>query len=232
MTPNLPLVRRTIAIGARTWIIESVDDEDALLAHAETAALFPFGLTLWESAIALAQHLTGNPTLAASKSTLELGAGLGLTGVIAAGLGAAVTQTDHDASALAACARTAALNGIANITRVTGDWHAWTDPTRYSLILGADIAYDAADHEALFAVFDQALTPTGRILLTDPQRENLPAFINRAQSAGWTLTRTDTTVPDLKRHGQQRPIALLDLTRQVTGSQKIAGGWGKKSHRR
>jgi len=216
MTHNLPLVRRTIPIGSRTWIIDTVDDEDALLAHAETATQFPFGLMLWESAIALAQHLTQNPTLAAGKSTLELGAGLGLTGVVAASLGAIVTQTDHDAAALDACARTAALNGITGITRTPGDWHTWTNADRYDLILGADIFYDAENHSALLAIFDQALAPGGRILLSDPHRKNLTPFIAAAEAANWTVTRSDTTVLDLKLPAKLRPIALLDLRRQGT----------------
>lgn len=215
MTDNLPLVRRSTLIGTGTWLIDSVDDEDALLAHAESAALFPFGLMLWESAIALAQHLTENPALVSGKSVLELGAGLGLTGAVAASLGAHVTQTDHDEAALAACAQTATLNGITTMTRHPGDWHAWTDPARYDLILGADIAYDAADHSALLAVFDRALTPAGRILLSDPCRENLSPFIALARAAGWSITQTHTTVADLKIPAKDRPITLLNLQRQV-----------------
>ena len=182
MTDNLPLGRRQIPIGNRTWLVDTVDDEDALLAHADTSAKFPFGLMLWESAIALAQHLTERPALVSGKSVLELGAGLGLTGVVAASLGATVTQTDHDQQALAACARTAALNGITNITSYSSDWHDWHDSARYDLILGADIAYDGDDHAALLAVFDQTLNPGGRILLTDPGREKQPDFIDAPAS--------------------------------------------------
>lgn len=216
MTDNLPFVRRQIVIGNRTWLIESVDDEEALLSHAENRPQFPFGLMLWESAIALAQHLTENPALAAGKSVLELGAGLGLTGVVATSLGAHVTQTDHDEAALAACARTAALNDVSNITRKTGDWHAWHNPGSFDLILGADIAYDGDDHAALLAIFAQTLAPSGRILLSDPGREKQPAFIASATASGWTVTQTPTTVADLKSPATARPIALLELQRQDT----------------
>ncbi|MEQ1696794.1 MAG: methyltransferase domain-containing protein [Hyphomicrobiaceae bacterium] len=213
MTTNLPFVRRSIPLGTRSWLIDTVDDELALLSHAETSAQFPFGLMLWESAIALAQLLTANPTLAANKSVLELGAGLGLTGVVAASLGATVTQTDHDEAALASCARTAALNGITTITRHPGDWHTWTDPNRYDLILGADITYDGDDHTALLTVFDRALAPTGTILLADPCRENLSPFIALARTANWTITQTKATVADLKIPAKVRPITLLNLQR-------------------
>ena len=195
MTDNLPFVRRQIVIGNRTWSVETVDDEDALLNAAENRSLFPFGLMLWESAIALAQHLDEKPALVTGKSVLELGAGLGLTGVIASYLGATVTQTDHDEAALTACARTAALNGITNITRQTGDWH---DPARYDVILGADIGYDGSDHAALLTVFARALTPGGTILLADPGREKQPAFVARARSAGWRVDKTLRHVNELK----------------------------------
>jgi predicted nicotinamide N-methyase len=215
MTDNLPFVRRSIPIGNRTWLVESVDDEEALLAHAESRAQFPFGLMLWESAVALAQYLTEHPTLAAGKSVLELGAGLGLTGVVASHLGATVTQTDHDASALKACARTAALNGITTITRKTGDWHAWRDPIRYDLILGADIAYDGDDHAALLTVFNRALAPGGHILLADPGREKQPHFIERAQAGGWTVEKTLSHVKELKPSvlDNQLTISILHLCR-------------------
>lgn len=209
MTANLPFVRRPIVIGDRTWVIESVDDEDALLRAAENRDQFPFGLMLWESAIALAEYLTENPTLATDKSVLELGAGLGLTGAVASGLDATVTQTDHDQQALSACARTAALNGITDITRQPGDWHAWTDYNRYDLILGADIAYDESDHAALFAVFDRALAPNGTILLADPGREKQQAFITRAQAAGW---RVDKTL----RHVKELKPAIIDNTLAIS----------------
>lgn len=215
MIANLPLARRALSIGPRTWTVETVDDEDALLAHAETSAQFPFGLMLWESAVALAEHLTAAPALVAGKSVLELGAGLGLTGVVAAYLGATVTQTDHDASALNACARTAALNAVTGITRQPGDWHAWHDPTRYDLILGADITYDAADHAALLAVFDRALAPGGRILLADPGREKQSEFIAIAYAADWTVEKTLSRVKELKPAilDNKLTISILQLRR-------------------
>ncbi len=217
MTDNLPLGRRQIPIGNRTWLVDTVDDEDALLAHAESAALFPFGLMLWESAIALAQHLTDCPALVSGKSVLELGAGLGLTGVVASQLGATVTQTDHDQQALAACARTAALNGITTISRQPGDWHDWRDPARYDLILGADIAYDGDDHAALLTVLDRALTPSGIILLADPGREKQPDFIARTLTAGWRIEKTLSHVKELKPTVVDNTLAIsiLELSRHT-----------------
>ena len=221
MTANLPFVRRQIVICNRTWLIESVDDESALLAHAETADQFPFGLMLWESAIALAEQLSNNPALVAGKSVLELGAGLGLTGVVASQLGASVTQTDHDAAALEACARTATLNNVTNITRHLGDWHDWCDPARYELILGADIGYDDADQAALLAIFARALAPGGIILLTDPNREKQPLFITRAIAAGWVVNKTISCIKPLKPSAVDNTltISILELRQHAKAAQ-------------
>lgn len=217
MTDNLPFVRRSIVIGDRTWVIETVDDENALLSHAENRDQFPFGLMLWESAVALAQHLTENPALVTGKSVLELGAGLGLTGVVAASLGATVTQTDHDQQALAACAHTASLNAVPNITCLPGNWHDWRTPGSFDLILGADIAYDDSDHAALLDVLDRALAPNGRVLLADPGREKQSAFITQALTAGWRVDKTLRHVKELKPAvvDNTLTISILELSRHT-----------------
>ena len=212
---NVPFVRREIAIGGRIWLVETVDDQDALLAVAEVRAQFPFGLMLWESAIALAHELTERASSITGKSVLELGAGLGLSGVVAASLGAHVVQTDHDASALEACTRTAKLNGITGIGGQPGDWHDWRDDARYDLIIGADIAYDGADHAALLALFERNLAPGGLVLLADPGREMQSAFMGRAKAAGWAVTLSTRNVPDLKpaRPGAEMTVAIIEIAR-------------------
>src|SRR5262245_33452821 len=85
----------SIPIGEREWRVECVRDEGRVLAYAESHAQAPYGLLLWESAVALARSLHRRPTLVANKQVLELGAGVGLPGLVARSLGAEVWQTDH-----------------------------------------------------------------------------------------------------------------------------------------
>ena len=212
---RLPFSRRSIAIGGRAFIVETVDDQDALLAASGDRAIFPFGLMLWEAAAGLAVELSECAPPIAGQSILELGAGLGLSGVVAAALGAHVTQTDHDPTTLSACARTAELNGVVGIRTRLGDWHGWCDDARYDLIIGADIAYDSADHEALCVIFARNLKPAGRVLIADPGRENQALFLKRAVAQGWTVSRTHRRVADLKSKepGAEITIAIIELTR-------------------
>ncbi len=213
MNETLPLTRRELVIGGRTWQVDTVDDQDALLRAAETSPQFPFGLMLWESAIALAEELSARASWLTGKSVLELGAGLGLSGVVAASLGASITQTDHDNIALQACAHTAVINGVTAIQRAPGDWHTWHDNTRYDLIIGADIIYDGSDHHALLAIFERCLMPGGLVMLADPGREKQPAFCIKATAAGWSTNHTIRAIPDLKPTltSAQLQIAILEL---------------------
>jgi methyltransferase-like protein 23 len=211
----LDLSERAIVIAGRSWRVRHIENQDALLQMADGRDQFPFGLMLWESGIALATWVADNAGEMPGQNVLELGAGVGLPGIVAASCGAKVTQTDHDQQALDLAAQNAALNGIVGIRVALGDWFAWTNPALYDLILGADIVYDGADHAAILALIDSLLEPGGRIVLADPGREQQVAFVTAAKRAGWCVTDQPWMVGDLrsKQWGAQLSITILELTR-------------------
>ena len=211
---SLPLVRREIVIGGRGWVVEAAEDQDALLSASEGRAQFPFGLMLWESAVALAGVLYERAAEVRGARVLELGCGIGLAGVIAAGLGARVVQTDHDPGALEAARRTARLNGVEGIETVAADWHDWRVAGTFDLIIGADVTYDAADHAAVLCVLERALAVGGRVLLADPGREAQAAFVARAEAAGWRVKWSERRVADLQRAGTEMAVAMLEMERR------------------
>jgi predicted nicotinamide N-methyase len=194
-----------------------VEDQDALIQASDGGGAFPFGLMLWESAVAMADEMAARARWLPGLRVLELGCGLGLSGVVAAGLGADVTQTDVDEAALAACRRTAALNAVPLIQTVVGDWHHWPDLGQFDLIIGADVAYDPDDHSALLDVLARALEPDGLALLADPQRTAQASLLALADAGGWIVTTSERHVLDLKPQtpGALRAITLLELKRGV-----------------
>lgn len=212
---GLPLVTFTPRIGSRTWQIAAVRDQDALLAAADRFAEFPFGLLLWESAPALANALVGGALGdLTGRSVLELGAGCGLAGLVAASLGAEVCQTDHIAEALALCRHNAEANAISGVDLALADWLRWTDTGTYDVILGADVVYDRAVFEPLLAIFDRNLTPDGRVLLADPCRLDTPAFLDLARQAGWVVDQQRTTELALMPSGRSEvDIDVIALQR-------------------
>ena len=230
---ELPLVRRSIAIGGREWAVETVDDQEALLQAAEGRDPFPFGLMLWESAAALAEELYARPGLVSGRSVLELGCGIGLSGVVAAALGGRVLATDHDAGALAAAKRTAEINGVSGVETAVGDWLDWRVPGRFEVILGADVAYDADDHAALLGVLDAALAPGGAVLLADPGRTAQAGFLVLARAAGWDVTSEPRTTSDLKAgDGRRLPITLMRLVRRRSRAEARLASPGGPGRRR
>jgi predicted nicotinamide N-methyase len=214
LTTKLPLVTTGIEIGGRHWAITAVQNQDALLDHAEDFENFPFGFLLWESAIGLARMLAANPALVAGRTVMELGAGVGVPGIVARSLGAQVWQTDHQPGALHVAQENARLNGVMGITQFPGDWRNWTHTTRYDVLLGADILYERDTHFYLERIFERCLAPGGQVLLADPGRPQAIECVALLEKHGWRVEME--TCPVLLQQGQEnRPVdvALWNLVR-------------------
>lgn len=201
---RLPLEVFEVTAAGRTWQIEAVRDQDALIAAADGLAAFPYGLMIWESSIALADALIEAGDVA-GRSVLELGAGTGIAGLAARHLGASVVQTDHAAEALALSRRNARRNGVSGILCRPGDWNDWHDAAHYDLILGADILYDGDAHAPVQAILDRNLAPSGRTLLTDPCRGPTSSFVAALEAGSWSVVRRLVRVKALQ------PVAGREL---------------------
>jgi predicted nicotinamide N-methyase len=194
LAAQLPLELVDLTIGGRTWRVLTVRDQDALLDLADHLDHVPYGFLLWESAIALAELLTQHPEWVAGRRVLELGAGLGLPGLVARSLGAEVWQTDHEPHALALAQVNAAHNGVSGLHHFLADWTAWAHPVQYDLILGADILYERAMHPYLAPIFARNLAPGGRLLLADPSRPQALTFVADLEKQGWHFEITMQTI--------------------------------------
>ena len=194
---KLPLVTHALEIAGRDWPVVAVADQSALTAVSDDLEHFPFGLMLWDAAPVLAAELPRH--IKNGQTMLELGAGVGLAGLVARALGAEVVQTDHSAEALALCARNAEINGLSGVALALADWLSWNSDRRFDLIVGSDILYDADLHAPVLAVLERSLAPGGRVLLSDPGRSTTPAFVSMLEKAGWIVDRRRRRVPSLAR---------------------------------
>jgi predicted nicotinamide N-methyase len=207
-----PLETIELAIGGQRWTVTAVLDQDALLDIATQFETIPYGLLLWESAVGLAERLVSRPDTLAGRSVLELGAGVGLVGLLARTLGADVVQTDHEPVALAVARRNAAANGVIGIRQMIADWRQWDHDARYDLIVGADIVYDQSVHDDLARIFTRNLAPRGELLLADPDRPRTLAFLSRLEDAGWRFAIDVVTVPGIPA-GRSRPSVEVSIIR-------------------
>ena len=211
---RVPLHRHALTAAGRAWVIEAVKDQDALLAAAEHFAAFPYGLLLWESAIVMADALSGLGPLA-GKRVLELGAGVGVAGLAARHLGAAVLQTDHADEALELCRRNAALNGIDGIAYAFADWARWDVPGQFDIIVGSDILYDGSAHAMIADVLTASLGAGGVAALTDPGRTATAFFIRDMTAAGWRITQRKQRIDAIHpvRSGEAVEVAVMMIRR-------------------
>jgi predicted nicotinamide N-methyase len=193
----LPLETMTIEIAGRAFAIEAVRDQDRLLAEAGTFRVFPFGLLLWESGVVMGDAVVESLSLSFPGAVLELGAGAGLGGIVAAAQGAGVTQTDYCVEALALCRRNVRANGVTGIEQRFGDWTDWRDVSRYDLVIGADILYEPALYGDILRVLECTMQPGGQAILTDPARTHAGRFVDDLRSAGWTVDVEARLVPAL-----------------------------------
>jgi predicted nicotinamide N-methyase len=194
---DLALEEVELSVDGRTY---STLHTGAVLSRADEVAFLrgehtprrPYGIVLWPAAIALA-HEVASRELAGAR-VLELGAGTGLPGIVAASRGARVVQTDRQAIVLHVCRQNAERNGVTTIDHRLADWTAWDDDARYDLILGSDILYAGEVHPHLRRIFEANLAPSGTVLLSDPFREPSMRLLEALEAEGWRVTMDKWTV--------------------------------------
>jgi methyltransferase-like protein 23 len=210
---DMPLEEISLALGARTWSILHTGavishDEELAYLTAETSAPRPFGAMVWPASLALAHEVASREWT--GLSVLELGAGTGLPGIVAASLGARVVQTDRQKLVLHVGRMNAERNGVASIEHRLADWTAWEDTERYDVILGADILYADPLHPRLREIFEKNLAAGGRVLISDPFRATSVRFLEALQAEGWRITMDKWTVGITP---PPRPVGVFALTR-------------------
>jgi len=211
-TGEIPLHEYRLGIAGRTW---SILHTGAVLSHAdearflgEAATRLPYGVVLWPAAIALAHELAARGDALRGTHVLELGAGTGLPGIVAASLGARVVQTDRQDAAMAVCRGNGARNGAAEIEYRLVDWTEWSDEGRYEWIIGSDILYGESLHPQLRRIFQANLAPGGRILISDPFRAVSLRLLEAMEADGWRIAMTKWTVG---AEDDARPIAVFEI---------------------
>jgi predicted nicotinamide N-methyase len=226
LAAKVPLVELAVSVGRRDWSILAVEDHDALLADTSAFAHTPYGLLLWESAIALARFLARQGEAAfAGRTVLELGCGVGLPGLVAAAHGAVVTQSDHEPHVLTVARENARRNGIHAIKQTLADWSNWSDPTRYDVIIGSDIGYGVDMHDALLAIFEANLATDGTIILSDPSRDQSLVLLGCLERAGWRVSMELDSISDASGRPNMPPVAvkLVTVRRPVGDASRRSG---------
>ncbi|HEX8360213.1 MAG TPA: methyltransferase domain-containing protein [Longimicrobium sp.] len=208
---DFPLHESRLRLAGHEWtvlhtgVVLTHDDEQEFLR--ELRDRLPYGVALWPAAIALAHEVAARAEAFRGKRVLELGAGTGLPGIVAASLGARVVQTDRHEMPMSVCRRNGELNGAGSIEYRLADWTEWGDAERYDFILGSDILYGETMQPFLRQIFERNLAPGGRILLSDPFRGVSIRFLETLE-AEWHVAITKWNLGD---EAAPRPVGVFEL---------------------
>jgi predicted nicotinamide N-methyase len=209
---TFPLHDYRLRLAGREWTILHTG---LVLTHADESRFLgelkhrlPYGVALWPSAIALAHEVASRAEAWRDAAVLELGSGTGLPGIVAASLGARVTQTDRHEVPMSVCERNGERNGIRSIRYRLADWTLWDSAERFQWILGSDILYGESMHPHLRRIFERNLAPGGRVFLSDPFRGTSIRLLEELQQDGWSIGITKWTVAEDQ---DPRPIGLFEL---------------------
>ena len=211
---DFPLDICRVAVGGREW---SILYTRAVLSHADEVAYFaepdggkaPYGVVLWPAALAMAHEIATRAGEFRGRSVLELGAGTGLPGLVAAGVGARVVQTDRHDLALAIGRLNADRNGETGIEYRTADWEEWAEAGRYDWVIGSDILYGESLHAPLRRIFETNLAPGGRVLVSDPFRNVSLHLLEELEAAGWRVVMSKWSIGE---GAAARPVGVFELT--------------------
>ncbi len=208
-----PLVHRVCHVAGREWQIAAVEDQDALLEGDEALDRPPYGLMLWESAIGLSRWLAAAAPRLRKSRLLELGAGVGLPGLVARWLGADVWQTDYEPRALELARYNGLCNRVEGVELLRADWREWNDTRLYDFIIGADILYERACHAHLAAILQRNLAEQGTVVIADPVRRQALDFVADLERGPWHV-ELEVCQVRLHEHSRQVETAIFVLRRQ------------------
>ncbi len=139
---------------------------------------FPFWVKIWESSVVLADFMASmEPD--SQRKVLELGAGLGVTGIVAAGFGHKVLLTDYQDEILDFEKVSAAVNKCDENTSFKRlDWLKPDDLGKFEMIIASEVLFHPKFFEPLLNVFRKYLAPKGVIYMAhDVRRKSLGQFL-------------------------------------------------------
>lgn len=229
--------RFTSRFKTRIHLLDVADTQIQLLAPFDPDALLddplveqrykadnylPYWPIIWPSGLMLAERIlresTRPPALPADAATpprcIDLGCGLGVTGIAAGKRGWHVTFTDYDPEAVEFAGHNALRNGVPadRIRTVHMDWRQPLSE-QFPWVLASDVLYERRLHPLLLHAIQALLAPDGAAWISDPQRTSAEDFPLAAVEAGFRCHAVDMEGKNFA--GGPQPGTLYILTRPL-----------------
>ena len=184
---------------------------DALLDHPATYDAFakdeymPYWAELWPSALMLGRAIAQR-SWSKGMQVLEVGCGLGFSGLVALSLDMDVIFSDYDMAALEFAAKNARLNGFEQFRTLPLDWRCPPVNFQVPLLLAADVIYEARNIEPLIQLMGKVLVPGGECWLSDPDRPHKQEFQAALTTYGFEFEAMPMTLERLDKPAVQGTI--------------------------
>jgi len=144
----------------------------------EDVSQFPFWVKIWESSLALA-HLMATLPPVKGQRVLELGAGLGVSGLVASRFGHNVLITDYEDEVLDFPRVSAQVNQCNTCLFHTLDWLNPPDLGKFDVIIGSEILFHQKFFDPLLDIFSRFLAQNGVVYMAhDSRRQSLAPFLS------------------------------------------------------
>jgi len=215
-------VRGAVAVGGRTFLFDRPAALDKLFDHPAVRAAYaadeyiPYWADPWPAGRMLAEAVLKEPwddyPGEQPLRALELGCGLGLTGIAALSAGLHVTFSDIDEGAVRMAGENARLNGFHHFDTVAYDLRSPPRGVTFPVVLGADVMYESRMTEPLVEFLDAVLAPDGLALIADPDRLSARPFHSLASRGGFTVQLKKAKVGE---KGSQTKGYIYRVTRRV-----------------
>lgn len=160
-------------------IAKAVQDEYYRQKELQADLPFPHWTRLWPSALAMGDYIAQHPELVKDKQVLELAAGLGLPGLLAAGYAHSVCCSDYLEASVDTMQRSAQHLQLSNVSCRLLNWNHLPADLHADVLLLSDINYDPDQFGQLYEVLQRFLRQGSLILLATPQRLMAKPFIEK-----------------------------------------------------
>lgn len=172
----------------------------------------PYWVEVWPASLALGEWLTSQQLLIAGEPCLDIGCGLGFTGLVAAELGAHVVAMDYEPEAL----RYAHLNAFLNevVTEplwVVADWrYPAFQKEAFSFMWAGDIMYEQRFIQPVTECILHCLKPGGCMWVSEPSRAVYKDFLMYSTTNGLQCRKVHT-VNTTAFEGHDVPVNIWEI---------------------
>lgn len=167
---------------------------------------FPLWSKIWEASLLLGSKMAAR-AVCRGEHLIELGAGLGVAGLVAAAFGHDITITEFDPHALAFLEANR-LENQCNTARVRRlDWNHLDLDEHFKVILGSELIYKESDFKTMRTLFRTLLKSDGEVLLAGEIRQTNKAFLDCMQSEFHIQIAKQT----LRSETQAIPLLLIRM---------------------